>query len=1286
MRTVPRTRRALLVLVAVVLLSLLWPTCLQASELIKWDPPGGPLGGTIKALAISPQNPDLIYAATLNGVFKSTDAGMRWTHLVQGQLQYQEINALAIDPSDDGTVYAGGEEGLFRTIDAGRYWVQLENGLTNDFVLSLAIHPLEPAILYMGAQDGLFKSIDHGNHWAPADHGLPGVSVWSLAIHPTQPYIIYAGTDNGVYVTIDGGENWHSANSGLSEKERVPAIVIDPRPPLVVYATTAQGLYRSTDGGTSWTMTKAASGAVSTIALDPNVENTVYANLGLEAPWKSVTGGDTWLPLKELDPGRLILAMAIHPYDSQQIYLGTDHGFYRSGDGGETWHSSNEGMVGSDVRALVDVPNTRDHLYAATRSGIYQTNDGGRTWQESEGKLDGGNVLALVIDPTNIEIMYAGTWEGAIYGSTNGGASWGLRHGPLAPDIPLTGLVVCPSTRKNVPSTLYAGTMGAGVLCSRDYGRSWESLAADLPTPRVAAIWRTFGKRPYVYVGAGKEVYRLAVSTDSQEKPTWERVTDEPLNGYVTDGLADPDHRGRIYVCTDAGGVYCRKNEDSTFKNLANESVLSSLKVERLILLSSKGSSQLLCALTSGGLLFYTYDQGDIWSLNTTGSLHRTRVRCIAIDDRAPGVLYVGTAKSGVYRGVAKAEEDTSQSILPWLGFLLLAAIPITWFIMQRRKAKHSLEQKDVFERNWERWDEMITDALVSHHHVSPEMLEAIPAQERFIAMRRYVGTHQNQALIFREDPLSIKPAKNRRLERFVSDWGVLVDRLDNPMNATPIATRITEQLSGLLGFSLLMNRTFKSLSGYMVKAPTVRLSIPPYFPIIFVLKSEMSEEDIRDVRNLMRVLNATSFFALLIVVSGTPYRREQARDLKRLISGGADDFIVLDYRDLYRLFLATDADHYLMDLILDQVDLTIVSPYVVAGPVSGKMFFGRDYEMKAIMRTIQDRSFAIVGGRKIGKTSVLTKVQELMEQTSDLSAFYLDCQHLTNYQEFFGSLALKCQVQIGSTSPDELRRVMVRLRRQHGGDDIVLLLDEVDRLLAFDMQQQVHLFRVFRALSQEGLCRFVFCGERQLHGALHDPDSPLFNFCNILRLSYLQPRHALRIIQEPMAEMGVIFEDPETSPEDIIELSGCHPNLVQAICQMLIVRMNARGTRMIRTDDLAQVRASDEFRDFFFEVTWGNATTLERLITVLMVNRPSFALSDVAQALAWHDCDTSNTQIEKALTSLELFSILRKQGNRYTFASRSFAAIMIESDLVETFRDGALEELKAKARRPQQA
>ena len=139
-------------------------------------------------------------------------------------------------------------------------------------------------------------------------------------------------------------------------------------------------------------------------------------------------------------------------------------------------------------------------------------------------------------------------------------------------------------------------------------------------------------------------------------------------------------------------------------------------------------------------------------------------------------------------------------------------------------------------------------------------------------------------------------------------------------------------------------------------------------------------------------------------------------------------------------------------------------------------MFFGRDYEMKAIMRTIQDRSFAIVGGRKIGKTSVLTKVQELMEKTSDLSAFYLDCQHLTNYQGFFGSLALGCQVQIGSTSPDELRRVMVRLRRQHGGDDIVLLLDEVDSLLAFDMQQQVRLFRVFRALSQEGLCRFVFC------------------------------------------------------------------------------------------------------------------------------------------------------------------------------------------------------------------
>jgi len=64
---------------------------------------------------------------------------------------------------------------------------------------------------------------------------------------------------------------------------------------------------------------------------------------------------------------------------------------------------------------------------------------------------------------------------------------------------------------------------------------------------------------------------------------------------------------------------------------------------------------------------------------------------------------------------------------------------------------------------------------------------------------------------------------------------------------------------------------------------------------------------------------------------------------------------------------------------------------------------------------------------------------------------------------------------------------------------------------LVYDMQHQMRLFRMFRVLSQEGLCRFVFCGEQQLYQALHNPNSPFFNFTSSLRLGYLSERDALR-------------------------------------------------------------------------------------------------------------------------------------------------------------------------------
>lgn len=127
----------------------------------------------------------------------------------------------------------------------------------------------------------------------------------------------------------------------------------------------------------------------------------------------------------------------------------------------------------------------------------------------------------------------------------------------------------------------------------------------------------------------------------------------------------------------------------------------------------------------------------------------------------------------------------------------------------------------------------------------------------------------------------------------------------------------------------------------------------------------------------------------------------------------------------------------------------------------------------------------------------------------------------------------------------------------------------------------------------------------------------------------------------------------------------------------MLIVRVNARGERVIRSEDLAGVRTSDEFRDFFFEVTWGNTGTLGRLVTVLMVDAADFSPVEVQEALQKHGCNVANATVGATLNELVLFSILHKQGNRYSFAPQSFSKIMNESGYREGFLEGFLESVK---------
>src|SRR3990172_6659830 len=151
-----------------------------------------PSNWIVDHLAIDPAQPQVVYAAMWSlgsgggGVFKTTDGGRTWRTL-EG-IQGQSVRALALAPSRSQILVAGTLEGVFRTEDAGEHWQRISplGHAEIHSVESVAIDPRDPQIIYAGTWHLPWKTTDGGAHWTSIKKGMIDDSdVFSISIHPT---------------------------------------------------------------------------------------------------------------------------------------------------------------------------------------------------------------------------------------------------------------------------------------------------------------------------------------------------------------------------------------------------------------------------------------------------------------------------------------------------------------------------------------------------------------------------------------------------------------------------------------------------------------------------------------------------------------------------------------------------------------------------------------------------------------------------------------------------------------------------------------------------------------------------------------------------------------------------------------------------------------------------------------------------------------------------------------------------------------------------------------------
>ncbi|MCX6250131.1 MAG: glycosyl hydrolase [Bacteroidetes bacterium] len=404
--------------------------------------PGGDMGGM--GMAISPANPDVIYAiieaaGDAAGFYRSKDRGASWQKMSGHVAQGQYFNRIFCDPKNVDKVYSMETVSKY-TEDGGKTWTPIGNNKRHVDDHAMWLQPDNPDHFLIGGDGGAYETFDGGKEFIFKSN-LPVTQFYRVQVDNSLPfYYVYGGTQDNNSL---GGPSRNNSNPGVTSPEWFVTnggdgfwSQIDPTDPNIVYAESQYGgmvrYDRKSQEGTD-------------IRPEPQKgQNSFQWN------W------NTPLILSSHSPTRIYCTANI---------------VFRSDDRGNTWQ-----QISPDLTAQID----RNKWPVM---GKYWSID---AVQKDVSTSLYGTIISFAESPVKENLLYAGTDDGLIQVTEDGGKNWTKTEKfPGVPENTYVSNILPSKFDENIVFASFDNILRDDfkpyLLKSADKGKSWESIAGNLP-------------------------------------------------------------------------------------------------------------------------------------------------------------------------------------------------------------------------------------------------------------------------------------------------------------------------------------------------------------------------------------------------------------------------------------------------------------------------------------------------------------------------------------------------------------------------------------------------------------------------------------------------------------------------------------------------------------------------------------------------------------------------------------------------------------------------------------